>query len=692
MHAEPRAVISGMGAVCAAGVGCSALRRATLAGSSALRPWSRRPSSSIPLGLAPGGARYLDTRTSSREDQARCVELAIAAAREALEHASLHDRAARADVALVLGTNLGDRPAPLHELAAAIADALGLGGPRLVVMLACASSTAALGVAHRVLADGDVPAAVVGGADLTTPLVLAGFQTLGLLAASSCTPFGPAVGTSLAEGAGFVVLEAEPHARARARHPRFVITGHGLAADAYHPTRPHPHGLGTARSILSALGQARREPSEVEHVNVHGTGTEANDLAEWRGLRRSFGDHARTLWVSASKGMLGHAQGASGILELLTTVLAWEHGMIPVTHATVGLRPGCEGVRLAVGSPQPTQGTVALICNSGFGGLNAATVLERIVDDAAQPPSARASLPGRIAIAGHAALDGADRIIEGLCPTRAVSLGDSGRALRGIDHESMDTTTRRLCLATRLALLDAGVDLRRSARERTGLFAAIHEASPARVRALERCIDERGVERMSATCFVQALVTTPLGASTEALGLRGPVELLSAGRAGGLLAVVLAAGWLREHDDVDVIVAGSADEDDERDTWEGGVGVVLARPTSGCVPKGPGCVLLASHGIAGPACPEAAVARALARAGLPLDRIDATWGDAVAGHPGPRHALALGRAASTGTLAVAMAVAALERREVHHALVYVAQRGIGGIAVILTREDTHARC
>lgn len=678
MPPTPQIVVSGMGAVSAAGFGCAALRRSTIAGTTELRPWGR-PSASfpacIPLGLAPGGADYLDTRASSRDDQARCIDLACSAAGEALAQAGFFDHASRSDIALVLGTNLGDQPAPLHELVADIADALGLRGPRLVVMLACASSTAALGVAHRLLAEGDAPAVVVGGSDLTTPLVLAGFRALGLLSPTPCVPFGPSVGTSLGEGAGFVVLEPEPRAHDRGVRPRFAVRGHGLAADAYHATRPHPGGQGLSQSLVSALRHAAVDRSEVTHINVHGTGTAANDTAEWRGLQRTFGEHAKTLWVSASKGMLGHAQGAAGILELITTLLAWEQGSIPVTHAVPGLRPGCEGMRVAVGSPCPGAGRVAAVVNSGFGGLNAATVIERIAEDTTPRSCSRSERRGsRAAILGYATRIGGET---------NDAPADLRRLLRGVELEGMDPTTRHLLVATRLALRHAGLDLGRQARERTGLFAAVLGTSPRRIRELEASIDRHGPDRMSASSFVQALVTTPLGASSEALGLRGPVNLLSAGRAGGLLAVVIAAGWLCEHDDVDVIVAGSADEADDDGSWEGGAAVALGRPT-------PCCMILAGHALAGPERPDAAVERALARAALRLEDIDATWGDPVPRHLGPQHAIELGCAASTGTVALAAAALALERHEVDRALVYVSEPAVAGAAVVLTREETHA--
>jgi len=674
MH--PRAVVSGMGAVCAAGIGCTPLRRSTLAGRSSLRSCAAPVSAA--LGLAPGGDRYLETRSGPHEDQARCIDLAIRAAREALEAARLEGRAARTNVAFVLGTNLGDRPAPLHELGAAIADALDLRGPRVVVMLACASSTAALGVAHHLLAEGDALAVVAGGSDLTTPLVLAGFRALGLLASDACVPFGLPVGTSLGEGAGFVVLEPESRARERGIRPRFVMRGHGLAADAHHATRPEPNGRGLCQSLLSALRHAGIDRTEVDHVNVHGTGTQANDVAEWMGLKRAFGAHARALWVSASKGMIGHAQGAAGILELVMTLLAWEQGLVPATHVVPGLRPGCEGMQVAVGAPRPIGGRVAAVTNSGFGGLNAAVVLERLSDGPAEPHHAIAHghRCSHAAILGHA--------IEGF-PTarRADPPVDLRRLLRGLDLAPMDPLTRHLCLATRLALHHAELELDREARERTGLFAAVRAASALRVRALEQSIDRHGPERMSASSFVQALVSTPLGASSEALGLRGPVNLLSAGRAGGLLAAIVAAGWLGEHDDVDVIVVGSADEADDDGAWEGGAGLALGRPTSGCI-------RLTGHGVAGPANPAAAVSLALARADLRLVDIDAVWGDPVEEHPGPHHLVELGPAASTGTIALALAAHALERREVRRALVYVAEPAIAGVAAILTREDDHA--
>src|SRR5262249_40486886 len=132
----------------------------------------------------------------------------------------------------------------------------GAGGPRITISTACASSTNAIGLARELLLDGSADAVIAGGADALTPLIFAGFHALGLLARDRCAPFSEPRGTTIGEGAGFVVLEMPDRAAARGARLLGLVSGHGLSCDAHHPTSPDPTGAGIARAARAALADA----------------------------------------------------------------------------------------------------------------------------------------------------------------------------------------------------------------------------------------------------------------------------------------------------------------------------------------------------------------------------------------------------------------------------------------------------
>ena len=254
-----------------------------------------------------------------------------------------------------------------YSLAAFCRHRLGLRGPALVISTACSSSAKTFAAAHRALAVGLCDAAVVGGADSLCETTLLGFHALGLLSGEQCAPWGKGrSGINIGEGAAFALLErdAEPGGPA--------LLGFGESSDAYHMTRPHPDGAGAAAAMRAALAAAGIGPDQVDYLNLHGTGTPANDLSEDRAVASVFG---QDLSVSATKGWTGHTLGACGAVEAALTLLTLEHGLVP---ATLGMFEPDPDLLLPV-SPDNRRRrvNVALSNTFGFGGNNCSLVLGR---------------------------------------------------------------------------------------------------------------------------------------------------------------------------------------------------------------------------------------------------------------------------------------------------------------------------
>jgi 3-oxoacyl-[acyl-carrier-protein] synthase I len=253
-----------------------------------------------------------------------------------------------------------------HDMAALarfVRAALGLSGPSFVVSTACASSAKAFADAQLLIAAGLADAAVVGGADTLCRMTLRGFAALELISPVPCRPCAAdRVGLSVGEAAGFALLEPAGEGVA--------LLGSGASSDGYHMSAPHPGGKGAAAAMRAALAAAGLRAEDIDYVNLHGTGTPANDAMEDAAVVAVLGTEAP---CSSTKGWTGHALGAAGVLEALIGALC----------IRTGLRPGC----LDLPAPDPAlrahiltenaAGPVRRVLSNsfGFGGINCSLVL-----------------------------------------------------------------------------------------------------------------------------------------------------------------------------------------------------------------------------------------------------------------------------------------------------------------------------
>ena len=181
-------------------------------------------------------------------------------------------------------------------------------------------------------------------------------------------------GFVMAEGAGFVVLEREADARAQRKEILGVVCGYGTNSDAHHLVAPSPGGEGALRCMRLALSDAGLSPSDIGHVNAHGTATQLNDLAEGEALTCLFGDSCPP--VTAVKGATGHMIGGSGAVEAIVSVLSLRHGEVP---PIAGLRELDRRIAIdaVIAEPRAVPPAPALSNSFGFGGANAALVLSQ---------------------------------------------------------------------------------------------------------------------------------------------------------------------------------------------------------------------------------------------------------------------------------------------------------------------------
>lgn len=680
------AVITGLGSVSSVGRGTGRLWSAMAEGWDGIAPIRRFDPSGFGVPLA---GMVPDRNTPEAAEAWRyCVEFAVDAAREAWEHARLAGVPPER-IALVLGSSLGDPAVPIHQMTEQVGDALGIAGPRLTVSTACTSSTNAIGIALDLLALGAADVVIAGGADVLTPLVLAGFHALGVLSHEKCAPFSEPPGTTLGEGAGFVVVERAEAAARRGVASTHALYGYGLSADAFHETGPDPTGAGVARAMRGAIEHAGLAPDAVDYVNAHGTGTRANDPAEWRAIQHVFGERARVLPISSSKSFLAHGQGAAGVLELLATLVALDRGAIPPTQRFTVPRPNSPPDPVAGATARKAACRVALSSNSAFGGANCAVVVGRADREA---PAAIARRPVYVAGVGAVGphglgLEGAHARVRGRVPAFRLD-----EVLPSADPRGLDPTTTYVTAAAALALADAGARIRGDARDRSGLVVGVTVASPESERALQATIDEHGYRGLSASLFSRMVLNAPAGTCTKLLGLRGLHSTVAAAGATGLVAFLYAAELLAARRDADRMFAIGVDElrpgEVPEGASEGAAGALLVVE--------PGPVRVAGYGVAGPGRLAEAAASALAAAGWVAGvEIDVAIGPAVPGLRAARRidpAELAGETAAYGAM-LAIAIAARMIRTGEARRVLVAQPGGASAdcaAVLVRGEESHA--
>ncbi len=414
-----RVVVTGLGALSPCGLDVSSNWAAVLAGRSGVGPITAFDASGWPVRIA-GEVRGFDPSPwfpgASRKRADRFTWFAVAAADEALRDAGLaggfaDDPRAGERAGVYIGTGIGgideiqrtgrivDEAGPrrvspffvprvLANLAAGhVAMRWKLRGPSLCVNTACATGNHSIGEAWRAIRAGDADIVVAGGTEAgISPVGIGGFVAMRALSrrneepARASRPFDrDRDGFVVSEGAGVVVLEELGHARARGARIYAELVGYALTNDAHHLSAPPPGHEGAARCMALALRSAGLAPGDIDHVNAHGTSTPANDAEEVRAIEAVFGDHARRLLVSSTKGATGHLLGAAGGIEAVFSVLALHHGIVPPTANLEHPDPAC-GLDHVPGEARRAPLRAVLSNAFGFGGTNACLVFRRWAD------------------------------------------------------------------------------------------------------------------------------------------------------------------------------------------------------------------------------------------------------------------------------------------------------------------------
>lgn len=409
-------VITGLGAVTPVGADVETTWQALLAGSSGIGPITRFDASGLPTRIA-GEIKDFDPLAVMDAKQARrsarFSQLAVAAAVEALHDsrvplgddglvpAGLSDRAGIVINTAVAGMgeiataenarqasgwrSVGPTfvPSVIPNMPACqAAIRLGIHGPVTSSALACASGNAAVLEAARLIAAGEADLVLAGGTDASiSPVMFAGLSAMGALSRrnndpqAACRPFdADRDGFVYGEGAVVLVVESANHAAARGAHVYARVLGGALTSDAFHIAAPHPEGRYAAAALRQALQRSDLQPSEVDYICAHGTGTRANDRTETHALHQVLGSAAPSIPTSSPKSMVGHLIGSAGALSAMVCALAIRDHLVPPTINLQTPDPECD-LDYVPNEYRPVGVEVALANAFGFGGQNCVLAL-----------------------------------------------------------------------------------------------------------------------------------------------------------------------------------------------------------------------------------------------------------------------------------------------------------------------------
>ena len=409
-----RVVVTGVGLVCALGIGTDESWKNILAGVSGVGPITHFDPAAFDCKIA-GEVKNFDPfqwiEKKELKKMGRFIQLALAAADAAVKHAQWKpEQSNLEEVGVYVSSGIGgfdiiERehgkllfggpnkispffiPSAIVNLASGhISIRYGAKGPNSATATACSASAHAIGDSFKIIERGAADMMICGGTEATiTPMGVGGFASMKALSTrnddpqTASRPFDvDRDGFVVGEGAGILILESLEHATRRNAPIIAEIVGYGMSGDAYHITQPVENGDGAFRVMRAALKDAKLTPDDIGYVNAHGTSTPIGDIIETTAMKRLFGERAiaKKLPVSSTKSMTGHLLGGAGGLEAGISVLALRDQILPPTINQYHPDPQCD-LDYVPNVARKATVDYALSNSFGFGGTNAALIFKR---------------------------------------------------------------------------------------------------------------------------------------------------------------------------------------------------------------------------------------------------------------------------------------------------------------------------
>jgi 3-oxoacyl-[acyl-carrier-protein] synthase II len=461
-----------------------------------------------------------------------------------------------------------------YGMGKALSRALGVGGETWIVTTACSSTTGAIGLAASLITSGLYATVIVGGADTLCVANMSGFNGLKATSSGLTAPFSLPYGLNIGEGAAFWVIENMEQAMLRHAVMLGKIAGYNLSSDAYHPTSPDPRGEGVCKTLSAALYDSGLTLSEIGCINAHGTGTEANDRAESRGIARFSG--ATPIPVTSTKSFFGHCMGSTGMLEATCNLFAMNAGFVPPTLNFSQPRPGCT-LDYVPNSARPKNYSAFISANYAFGGNNAAAVIAKWDMPIKRPKRPRqrvvvtgAGIVTSLGLGTGPALDALRGGAIGLSETGRLGLKSMRSKKAGLapafkasdidrrlDFTGMNLLSMYATAASRLALFDADLRVGPKNADAVGICMGVCNGPPESDHM--NSVFAHADFPADINNFANITANSTAGWVSNALCLKGVNMTLANGPHAGLLSIAYAYNSLSE-DRAQAILAAGADE------------------------------------------------------------------------------------------------------------------------------------
>ena len=510
------------------------------------------------------------------QDETRNFKFAFKAFEEALASSGVNLENYK-NIAVCLGTSLGGKVAgqealyrfesgdlqveaellektSVHHIADELMAYHGIVGASYVISTACSASNNAVILGTQLLQDGECDLAICGGCDELSDISLAGFTSLGAINVEMpCQPYSSGKGINLGEGAGFVVLVKE---KALAKYGKII--GGLITSDAYHITAPKPTGEGAAQIAKQLVAKAGIEFKDIDYINGHGTGTQANDKMEKNMYTKLF---PQTTLISSTKGQTGHTLGAAGIIELINCIAAIEEQYVPATRNVIGTDDFPQN--FVYNKKKKHNIKNVLNFSFAFGGNNSGVLLASL-DSSLETFAPEKDL--KLAILGsasslqkdHSSFVQYEEVASDFNDFKALRFKSAvpPKAINPAQFRKMDDLSKLVAVTTAKALETSQINMKKIDTSKVGIVFTTPSGPVDVVEGIEKQITTEGYAHVSASRFPYTVMNAAAGMLSIMFKIKGPLSVISTNA--GAIDGIQYSKEMMKNDGLDYVLLVSA--------------------------------------------------------------------------------------------------------------------------------------
>lgn len=523
-----------------------------------------------------GKVQYDPKVPKQYQDETRNFKFAFKAFEEALASSGVNLENYK-NIAVCLGTSLGGKVAgqealyrfesgdlqveaellektSVHHIADELMAYHGIVGASYVISTACSASNNAVILGTQLLQDGECDLAICGGCDELSDISLAGFTSLGAINVEMpCQPYSSGKGINLGEGAGFVVLVKE---KALAKYGKII--GGLITSDAYHITAPKPTGEGAAQIAKQLVAKAGIEFKDIDYINGHGTGTQANDKMEKNMYTKLF---PQTTLISSTKGQTGHTLGAAGIIELINCIAAIEEQYVPATRNVIGTDDFPQN--FVYNKKKKHNIKNVLNFSFAFGGNNSGVLLASL-DSSLETFAPEKDL--KLAILGsasslqkdHSSFVQYEEVASDFNDFKALLFKSAvpPKAINPAQFRKMDDLSKLVAVTTAKALETSQINMKKIDTSKVGIVFTTPSGPVDVVEGIEKQITTEGYAHVSASRFPYTVMNAAAGMLSIMFKIKGPLSVISTNA--GAIDGIQYSKEMMKNDGLDYVLLVSA--------------------------------------------------------------------------------------------------------------------------------------